>query len=154
MLRHYYQRKFMERYLLPMTQRIVAGVTAITLLISQLVLPIPKAEAALGSSTASAGSALPPQVAAVQSFQPDLFTGRATTSVPIAVPPGRKGMQPALALSYSSSARNGWLGVGWGLDTGFIERNTKNGVPNYDTNDTFVFMFQGVSSELVRIPGL
>jgi hypothetical protein len=43
----------------------------------------------------------------IQSFQPDLFTGRATTSIPIVVPPGRKGLQPALALAYSSSSRNG-----------------------------------------------
>jgi hypothetical protein len=121
--------------------------------VGQLALPALRAEAAhLGSSTVSAGSVPPPGVTAIQSFQPDLFTGRATTSVPIAVPPGRKGMQPSLGLSYSSSGRNGWVGAGWGLDLGYIERSTKKGVPRYDSSDTYTFMFQGVASDLVRIP--
>jgi len=133
-------------------QRTLSALIAAALFVSQLALP-PRAEAShLGSSTASAGSAPPPGVSAVQSFQPDLFTGRATTGVPIAVPPGRKGMQPSLGLSYSSSGRNGWVGVGWGLDVGYLERSTKTGVPRYDSSDTYTFMFQGVSSDLVRIP--
>ena len=44
-----------------------------------------------------------------------VFTGRAQTSVPIFVPPGRKNIQPSLSLSYSSSSGNGWLGMGCGL---------------------------------------
>jgi len=74
-------------------QRALNGVLTVTLVVSQLALPAQPASAALGSSTASAGSAPPPAATAIQSFQPDLFTGRATTSIPIAVPPGRKGMQ-------------------------------------------------------------
>jgi len=133
-------------------KRLTAFVTSLALLASQLAFP-PRTEAShLGSSTASAGSAPSPAVTAIQSFQPDLFTGRATTAMPIAVPPGRKGMQPSLGLTYSSSGRNGWVGVGWGLDAGYIERSTKNGVPKYDTTDTYAFMFQGVSSDLVKIP--
>src|SRR3989338_1591352 len=121
-------------------QRFLAGLTAAVLLIAQLAIP-QRAQASPGSSTASSGSLPPPSVSAIQSFQPDLFTGRATTSVPIALPPGRKGMQPSLALSYSSSGRNGWLGVGWSLDLGYIEHSTKNGVPRYDASDTFTFSF-------------
>ena len=141
----------LARYTHPL-KRFTSGLAALTLLVSQLSFP-PFAQAShLGSSTASAGTAPPPGVSAVQSFQPDLFTGRATTSIPIAVPPGRKGVQPSLALAYSSSSRNSPLGVGWSLDVGYIERNTKNGVPKYDSSDTFTFLFQGVSSELVQIP--
>jgi len=134
------------------SRRSLASLTALALLVTQLAIP-PQAEAShLGSSTASAGSAPPPAATVIENFQPDLFTGRATTSIPIAVSPGRNGMQPSLALTYSSSSRNGWLGVGWSLDVGYIERSTKNGVPKYDTSDTYTFMFQGVSSDLVQIP--
>jgi len=86
-----------------------------------------------------------------KSFQTDLFTGRAQTSVPIFVPPGRKNVQPSLSLGYSSSQGNGWLGMGWSLDMGSISRSTKMGVPKYDSTDTFVFSFQGVSSDLVLV---
>ncbi len=65
-----------------------------------------------------------------QSFQTDLFTGRAQTSIPIFVSPGRKNVQPGLALSYSSSSGNGWLGLGWNLDMGSIQRDTKTVCPN------------------------
>ncbi|MCO5050791.1 MAG: pre-toxin TG domain-containing protein [Verrucomicrobiae bacterium] len=59
----------------------------------------------------------------------DLFTGSFGYSVPIAGAPGRGGSEPALALVYSSSGDNGWCGLGWVLDIGYIERNTKDGFP-------------------------
>ena len=107
-----------------------------------------------GSNSGNASSQLG-QIAesagAVQSFQADLFTGRAQTSVPIFVPPGRKNVQPSLSLNYSSSGGNGWMGMGWGLDMGFIQRDTKKGVPKYDSTDKFIFSYQGVNSELVLV---
>jgi RHS repeat-associated protein len=41
--------------------------------------------------------------------------GAAQISIPIEVPPGRRGVQPSLALSYSSRSGNGPLGIGWQL---------------------------------------
>ncbi len=112
---------------------------------------------ALGSSSTASGTSasqlgqIAESAGAVQSFQADLFTGRAQTSVPIFVPPGRKNVQPSLGLNYSSSGGNGWLGNGWGMDMGYIARDTKKGVPKYDSTDKYIFSYQGVNSELVLV---
>jgi RHS repeat-associated protein len=48
----------------------------------------------------------------------DVDGGQAVYTLPIAVPPGRSGMQPALSLSYGSRDGNGVAGMGWSLKTG------------------------------------
>jgi len=88
-----------------------------------------------------------------ESFQTDLATGAATLSVPITVPPGRKNMQPGIAISYSSNNSNGICGVGWAIPTNLIQRSTKNGVPTYDSTDTFMFNAGGSNAELVNVEG-
>ncbi len=61
--------------------------------------------------------------------QVDLFTGSFGYSIPIQCVPARNGSEPALSLRYSSGGDNGWCGMGWKLDIGHIERNTKDGFP-------------------------
>ena len=94
-------------------------------------------------------------------FQPDLFTGRFTYSVPIAVPPGRGSSQPSVALNYNSSQGNGWCGVGWQFELGKIERETRFGVPvpwvtngiptSYNDSKSFTVDFGGVNGHLVDV---
>jgi len=82
---------------------------------------------------------------------PDLFTGAMSYRIPIEVPPGRNGMQPGLALAYRSSNVNGWVGMGWEMEVGAIERSTRTGV-DY-TKDNFVLRRAGSLSELVSSNG-
>ena len=56
-----------------------------------------------------------PSVGAVQG-RGGVSGGQAGYSIPIVVPPGRKGMQPSVSLSYSSSSGDGVAGVGWSLN--------------------------------------
>jgi len=80
---------------------------------------------------------------------PDLFTGTMSYSIPIEVPPGRKGMDPGIALTYRSSNGNGLLGVGWELEVGSIQRSLKHGV-QYEKDD-YQFRKTGATSDLVKI---
>ena len=66
-----------------------------------------------------------------ETFSPDLFTGTGSFSVPIAVPPGRRGLQPDLALAYSTGNGNGPFGLGWALTLPGVARKTSRGVPRY-----------------------
>ena len=71
-----------------------------------------------------------------ESFSPSLSAGTGTYSVPIALPAGRAGVQPSLALSYGTSAGNGPVGFGWNLGVPFISRQTDRGLPRYDDRRT------------------
>ena len=67
------------------------------------------------------------------------FVGAAQHRIALTVPPFR-GLEPALAISYASSAGNGWLGVGMtleGLST--IERVSATlGAPRGDATDVYL----------------
>ena len=67
------------------------------------------------------------------SAEVDDFTGSAHLDYPIQAPPGRKGLTPKLSLKYSSSGPNTWVGVGWDISAGYIQRRgIRRGVPKYD----------------------
>ncbi|MCK9614271.1 MAG: Ig-like domain-containing protein [Candidatus Omnitrophica bacterium] len=83
---------------------------------------------------------------------PDMFTGSFGHSIPLTVSPGRKGMQPSLALNYRSSNSNSWLGIGFSLNPGYIVRSTRLGPPSYDDiKDTFYFVTDAGTTELVHL---
>jgi len=81
--------------------------------------------------------------------------GSAGLSYPIAIPPGRAGIQPNLALTYNSDNKNGLCGMGWDLPLNYIGRSTKNGIPKYTMNDIFEIngeelVYTGVDSGIYR----
>jgi hypothetical protein len=83
--------------------------------------PAEKVAAASDNDSSSEGS---------DTALPDLFSGTMTYKIPIEVPAGRNGMKPDIALKYRSINGNGWIGVGWELELGSIQRSVKNSV-NY-----------------------
>src|SRR5688572_5655680 len=95
-------------------------------------------------------------------FQTDTFTGRFQYRFPIRVAPARNGSEPEISLVYNSGSGNGFCGVGWTLDLGTIQRETRYGVPflwqngiatSYDNSKGFVSSFQGINGRLVSIGG-
>jgi hypothetical protein len=82
---------------------------------------------------------------------PDMLTGSFSHSIPITVVHGRKGMQPNIALTYRSSNPDSWTGVGFSLNPGYIVRSTRLGPPTYTDNDTFYFITDSGSTELVHL---
>ncbi len=104
-----------------------------------------------GSTPASSQgeSASPGSGGALTTVDMSLFTGSVATSIPIEIPPGRKGMAPHLALKYNNYQKTGWVGVGWTLDMGSIQRSTKWGLTYNDQYAGYVAAIDGASEELV-----
>ena len=75
--------------------------------------------------------------AQIDLIQPPVANNQGDAQVvhPLSVPPGRAGIQPKLALAYSSAGGNGWVGQGWELSVGEVTVDTRWGVPRYDTDD-------------------
>jgi RHS repeat-associated protein len=115
----------------------------------------------LTASASSASSAEGRDGGAGMNFKAGSSTGQFTYQVPFAVPAGRQGAQPNVGLVYSSGGGNGICGVGWSLETGYIERNGKKGVPikwsgqtplaEYDDSKGFVLSFGGAAANLINI---
>ena len=101
------------------------------------------------------------------SAMPDLFTGRSHYSIPIWTPPGRGGLAPQLALSYSSGRVDGvlgdiqapWVGMGWSVDSVEITRKITNGYcqpcgnSSYGYKDEYVLTFNSSGGELIAAGG-
>ncbi|MFD2452201.1 SpvB/TcaC N-terminal domain-containing protein [Ideonella paludis] len=72
-------------------------------------------------------------------------SGQATVNIPIQVPRGIAGMEPHLALNYSSGAGNGLLGLGWTLSgisaitrcPKSIQHDQVRGVIRFNTGDRY-----------------
>ncbi|MCP4745297.1 MAG: hypothetical protein GY874_04020, partial [Desulfobacteraceae bacterium] len=77
------------------------------------------------------------------------YSGAVTQRIPITVPPGRNGIQPDLAFSYSSFWQTGHVGKGWKIPIDAIQRQTKRGV-KYD-QDQFEIHTDGLKTEFVPI---
>ncbi len=81
----------------------------------------------------------------LQSSQPkvDGATGALTQRIVLAIPPGRKGLQPDLALEYNSQrTENGIVGYGWTISIPYIERMNK-----YGSQDLYTKAFYSSSLE-------
>ena len=91
-----------------------------------------------------------------ETFKPDLFTGTGNFTVPIVVPPGRNGLQPQLALTYSTGNGNGAFGLGWALSIPSVSRKTSKGVPRYldrsngESQEQDTFLLSG-AEDLIQI---
>jgi RHS repeat-associated protein len=89
------------------------------------------------------------------------FTGAATYTYPIWVPPAPAGLTPPLNLTYNSQivddagnrTQASWVGMGWNLSTGFIQRNMHSTSDWYQKDDTFSMNIFGNSFSLLPVGG-
>jgi hypothetical protein len=117
-----------------MNKRIVRAFAAVVTLTAGIsaaragdgVMPITtRTDASIGGTEDSKGGATNGMVSV------DAFTGHVRSTFALALPPGRGGATPSLALSYASSGGTGMAGRGWSLSTPSIERRTLAGPPQF-----------------------
>ncbi len=88
-----------------------------------------------------------------QGAQADLFTGAATHSINLAVPPGPGGLKPNINLNYNSQRKNAnsIVGYGWDIDLGSIERIAEDdGRIDYESGTKFAARLGGQVLTLSR----
>src|SRR5215210_2906411 len=86
-----------------------------------------------------------------EKFAANPVTGTGSTTVPLAVSPGRSGFGPQLTLAYDSGTGNGPFGFGWSLSLPAITRKTDKGLPQYrDAEEADVFVISG-AEDLVPV---
>ncbi|MCX6785662.1 MAG: FG-GAP-like repeat-containing protein, partial [Candidatus Komeilibacteria bacterium] len=83
----------------------------------------------------------------------DQFSGAASYNLGLDIPAGRNGLNPSLLLAYNSydKANDSWVGQGWNLDFGFIQRSTKQGTNNLYTGNEFTLSLGGQSADLIEV---
>ncbi|HEY0133720.1 MAG TPA: toxin TcdB middle/N-terminal domain-containing protein, partial [Nannocystis sp.] len=82
-------------------------------------------------------------------------SGLPSLEYPIAVPPGRAGHGPALALHYHAGTGAGVLGLGWSLDLPAIERSPRAGNPRPGEPAVWTLRHLGDGEELAETaPGV
>lgn len=89
-----------------------------------------------------------------QGFSVGEFTGAAIYDYPLALPPGRNGMTPALSLTYSSQLENrmdNQVGYHWELSSFFIQRLNKKGVDRLYAEPYFLAKTPAGEGELVPV---
>ncbi len=69
--------------------------------------------------------------------------------IPIEVPPGRRNVQPRLALTYNSMAGPSDVGRGWQLDTGRVSRWRGDGTPTVGDPCSFSYDLAGAGGQLI-----
>ncbi|MBF0123622.1 MAG: VCBS repeat-containing protein, partial [Candidatus Omnitrophica bacterium] len=87
----------------------------------------------------------------VKTLSVDTRIGAPVVAVPVNIPEGRGGLSPFMGLSWSPTGGNGPFGWGWAMDMGSVVRSVKNGVPNYNSTDTFLAFLGGKNYELVSL---
>jgi RHS repeat-associated protein len=87
-----------------------------------------------------------------RSFEPNAATGSAAYGIDITAPAGPGGLKPKLALEYDSGMGFGEAGMGWKLEgLPRIRTRTLDGLPHFDSTDSFEIVGLGPTSELVRL---
>ncbi|MFA6304855.1 MAG: SpvB/TcaC N-terminal domain-containing protein, partial [Patescibacteria group bacterium] len=83
----------------------------------------------------------------------DQFSGAASYNIGLEVSPGRSGLNPSLSLFYNSNdkSNDSWVGQGWSLPLGNIQRTSRRGTNNLYTSNEFSLFLNGQSKEIIEI---
>lgn len=88
------------------------------------------------------GPALPKGGGAIrgmgEKFAVNPARGTGSSSVPIALSPGRSAIDPELVLGYDSGVGNSLFGLGFDVRLPAVSRRTGKGVPCYDDTDVYL----------------
>jgi YD repeat-containing protein len=108
-----------------------------------MLMPLSPAYAAFGDGTPTIQN---PSVFSETPFPKiDGASGAFTQRIPLDIPPGRNGLQPDVALEYSSqNTKDSIVGYGWSLSTPYVERLNKTGSQDlYGSNVTYTSSIDG-----------